>query len=75
MLGSRSSGSSGPEPEDLVHQLPEQHVALAQAERRAFLGEKLTHQGANLALGARPVCLRQRLEVQPVQEFLVNRWP
>ena len=42
-----------PEAEHLVDQLAEQRVALAQAERRALLGEQLAEQRADLALGAR----------------------
>ena len=60
------------EAEDLVHQLAEQHVALAEAEGHPLFGQQLADERADLALGAGPVRLRQRLEVQPVQEFLVN---
>ena len=61
-----------PEAEHLVDQLAEQHVALAQAERRALLGEQLADERPDLALGARPIGLRQRLEVQAVEQLLVN---
>ena len=72
MLGIAKQRLERAQSEDLVHELAKQHVALAQAERRALFGEQLADERADLALGARPVGLRQRLEVQPVQELLVN---
>ncbi len=61
-----------PEPEHVVEQLDEQRLALAEAERRALFGEQLAEQRADLALGARAIRLRQRLEVQPVEQLLVD---
>ena len=61
-----------PEPEDFVDQLAEQDVALAQAERRSFFGEQLADQRADLAFGARAIGVRQRLEIQPVEQLAVD---
>ena len=44
-----------PEAEHLVNQLAEEHVALAQAERRVLFGQQLADERPDLALGARPV--------------------
>ncbi len=61
-----------PEAEDLVHQLAEQHVAFAEAERHPLFGQQLADERTNLAFSAGPIGLGQGLEVQPVQQLLVN---
>ena len=61
-----------PQPEHVVEQLDEQPLALAEAERRAFFGEQLTEHGPYLALGARTIRLRQRLEVQAVEQLAMD---
>ena len=61
-----------PEAEHVVEQLAEQRFALAEAERRVLFGEQLAEQRADLALGARAIGLRQRLEVQAVEQLAVD---
>ena len=60
------------EPEHVVQQLDEKHFALAEAERDVFFGEQLAEQRADFALSARAVGLRQRFEIQPVEQLLVD---
>ena len=62
-----------PEAEHLVDDVAKDRLALRHAERRAFLGDQLEEQRPDLALRARAVGGRERLEVQPVQQLLVNR--
>jgi len=64
MLGSRSSGSSGPRPKT------SSRMSLRIVSR--FLGHQLEHERANLGLGALPVDGSERLEVQPVEQLPVN---
>ena len=64
-----------PEAEHVVENLGEQRFALAQADRRRFLGQQLAEQRANLALGARAIRLRQRFEVEPVQQLAMDVRP
>src|SRR5207247_3679045 len=61
-----------PEAEHVVEELAEQRLALAEAERRALLGQQLAEERANLALGARAIGERERLEVQTVEQLFVN---
>ena len=60
------------EPEHVIEQLDEERFALAEAERRSLLGEQLGEQRANLAFGARAVRLRERLEVEAVEQLAVH---
>ena len=61
-----------PESEHVVDQLAEEHLALAEAERRVLLREQLAQERADLTLGARAIGLRERLEVQPVEQLAVD---
>ena len=61
-----------PEPEDFVEHLAEERLALARLSGVAFFGEQLEEQRADFALRARAIGLRQRLEVQAVEQLLVN---
>ena len=72
MLGSRSSGSSGPRPKTSSRMSLRICLALGHADRRRFLGHQLEDERANLGLGALPVDGRERLEVQPVEQLAVN---
>ena len=72
MVGSRSSGSSGPSPKTSSIDVAEDDLALRHAERRAFLGDEVEQQRANLRFGARPIRVGERLEIQAVEELPVN---
>ena len=61
-----------PEAEHVVDELGEERLALAEAERRVLFGEQLGQQRADLALGARAIDVRERLEVQPVEQLAVD---
>ena len=61
-----------PEAEDVIEDFGEQGFALAQVDRRRLLGEQLAEERANLTLGARAIRLRQRFEVQPVEQLAVH---
>src|SRR5918994_1987905 len=60
------------QPEDFVDDVGEEGLALAHAERGAFLGDQLEEQRPNLRFGARAVRGCERLEVQAVQQLSVN---
>src|SRR3954469_12960958 len=60
------------EPEDFVHQLAEQDVPLAEADRGAFFREQLAHQRADLALRTRAIGVRERLEIQTVEQLAMD---
>ena len=61
-----------PEAEHVVDHLGEERLALAQVERRGFLGEQLSQQRADLGLGAGAIGVGQRLEVQAVEQLAVH---
>src|SRR5204863_2810917 len=60
------------EPEHIVDELDEQRLALAEAERRVLLGQQLGEQRADLAFGAGAVRLRERLEIEAVEQLAVH---
>ena len=60
------------EAEDLVDDVAEDDLALGHAERRAFLGDEIEQQRADLRFGARPLGGRQRLEVQAVEQLAMD---
>ena len=63
------------EAEHVVEHLGEERLALAEVERRRLFREQLAEQRANLAFGAAAIGLRQRLEVQPVEQLAVDVRP
>ena len=60
------------ESEHVVQDFDEQRLALAQTERRALFAEQLVEQRPDFALRARTVGLRERLEVQPVEQLAMD---
>ena len=62
-----------PKAKHIVEHLDVQGLALTEVERGAFFGEELRQQRANLAFRAAPIALRERLEIQPVQQLSVDR--
>ena len=61
-----------PEAEHIVQDLGEQRFAFAQVDRGRLLGQQLTEKSANLTFGARAIRLRQRFQVQPVEQLAVD---
>ena len=72
IVGSRSSGSSGPRPNTSSSSSPKSASRSPRLSGVPFLGEQLAEQRADLALGARAIGLRQRLEVQAVEQLAVH---
>ena len=70
--GSRSSGSSGPRPKTSSSTSAKNASRSRHAERRRFAGQQLAEQRPDLALRARAIGLRERLEIQPVEELAVD---
>src|SRR5215831_4695602 len=60
------------EAEHVVHQLAEERFAFAQADRDAFFIEEVVDQRADLAFHARAVGLRERLEIQPIEQLAMD---
>ena len=71
-VGSRSSGSSGPRPNTSSSSSPNSASRSPRLSGVALFGQQLADERPDLAFGARPVGLRQRLEVQPVEQLPVN---
>ena len=61
-----------PEPEHVVEHFGEEHLALGKAERRHLLGEQLREQRADFGLGARAIGLRERLEVEAIEQLAMH---
>ena len=72
IVGSRSSGSSGPSPNTSSSSSANSVSRSARLSGVALFGQQLAEQRADLAFGARAIGLRQRLEVQAVQQLAVD---
>src|SRR5215467_13460803 len=60
------------EAEHVIHQLAEERFAFAQADWDAFFVEEVVDQRADLAFHARAVGLRERLEIQPIEQLAMD---
>ena len=60
-----------PETEDFVDDVGEERLALGHAERHALFGDQLEQQRPDFRFRSRAIRRRQRLEVQPVEQFPV----
>src|SRR5438105_13292187 len=60
------------EPEHIVEHLRKEHVALGKAQRRRLFGQQLQQQRANLRFSAGAIGLRERLEVETVQQLAMH---
>ena len=60
------------EPEHVVEHFREEHLALREAERRQLLGEQLRQQRADFGLRTRAIRLRQRLEIQAIEQLAMH---
>ena len=72
IAGSRSSGSSGPRPNTSSSTSAKSVSRSPRLSGVASSASSCAEQRADLALGARPIGLRQRLEVQPVEQLAVH---
>jgi hypothetical protein len=61
------------ETEDVVEDFGEERFTLAETDRRRLLGEEERKECANLTFRARTVGVRQRFQVQAIEQLAVNR--
>ena len=74
IVGSRSSGSSGTESEDVVEDFGKQGFPLRQAERSRFLRQQLREQRTDFAFGSGTLHMRERFEIQSYRAACDGRW-
>src|SRR5262245_53359100 len=58
--------------EHVVQNFAKERLALRKTERRRFFAQELQEQRANLAFGTAPIRLRQRFEIEPIQQLAMN---